>query len=262
MTRRDPTMSPRPRRNADRTTRAAGAAPRHRQGRRRRHGMTFVELCCGMVVTAMVLGALSALWFAVGEVWRSSSTSQAVASTGNQASLRLESAFRQARFVIKSESGSLDNSTTPAWAFVWRGDFWNRPAQTATPADYATPVADGAVQLAELGLLQFDPASGKVYFYRAKDAALMTEAQRRAASEVPTFATLQKSETRDSFKTLAFVDRTVVAQGVTGLRIDFPKTQPGSRPIVEFTMNVARNGMNSAVYGTAVMRSPSTQPSY
>jgi hypothetical protein len=224
--------------------------------------MTFVELCCGMVVTAMVLGALSGLWFAVGEAWRSSASSQAVASTTNQASLRLESAFRQARFVIKSEPGSLDNSTTPAWAFVWRGDFWNRPAQTATPADYATPAADGAIQIAELGLLQFDPVAGKVYFYRAKDAALMTADQRLAASEVPTFDRLQRSETRDSFKTLAFVDRTVIAEGVTALRVNFPRVQTGSRPIVEFTMNVARNGMTSSLYGTAVMRSPSTQPSY
>jgi hypothetical protein len=225
--------------------------------------MTFVELCCGMVVTAMVLGALAALWVAVGTAWRGSATSQAVASTGSQASLRLESAFRQTRFVINYDTGSLDNSTaTPAWAFVWRGDFWNRPAQTASPADYATPLADGAVQVAELGLLQFDSASGKVYFYRARDAALMTADQRLQASEVPTFAQLQKAETRDSFKALAFVDRTVVAEGVTALRINLPKVQPGSRPVVEFTMKVARNGMASTVYGTAVMRSPSTQPAY
>jgi hypothetical protein len=225
--------------------------------------MTFVELCCGMVVTAMVLGALSALWFAVGEAWRSSSTSQAVASTGSQASLRLESAFRQARYVIKYEPGSLDNSTTtPAWAFVWRGDFWNRPAQTATPADYATPLADGAIQVAELGLLQFDPAAAKVYFYRAKDAALMTEDQRRQATEVSTLARLQSPDTRDTFKTLAFVDRTVIAQGVTALKINIPAVQPGSRPIVEFTLKVARNGMTTTVYDTAVMRSPSTQPAY
>jgi hypothetical protein len=224
--------------------------------------MTFVELCCGMVVTAMVLGALAGLWVAVGDAWRSSATSQAVASTGSQASLRIESAFRQTRFVINSEPGSLDSPTSPAWAFVWRGDFWNRPAQTAAPADYVTPLADGAVQVAELGLLQFDSASGKVYFYRAWDAARMTEDQRRQASEVPTFDRLQKPETRDSFKTLAFVDRTVVAEGVTGLRIDFPQVQPGSRPVVEFTMRVARNGMTSTLYGTAVMRSPSTRPAY
>ena len=34
--------------------------------------MTLVELCIGLVVTTMVLGALSAVWFAVAEAWTSS----------------------------------------------------------------------------------------------------------------------------------------------------------------------------------------------
>jgi hypothetical protein len=226
--------------------------------------MTIVELCVGMVVTAMVLGALSALWYAVGEAWTSTGGSQAVASTGNQATLRLEAVFRQARFVFKTSAGSLSNdpAVEAASAFIWRGDFWNRPAQRKATSDFKTPLADGAVQLAELGLVEYDPAAGKIYLYRARDAAVMTESQREAACEVPTFDRLTTGGSRSAFRKLDYVERTVVAEGVTGLRLSFPKLQAGSRPVVDFTMNVSRKGMSTTLYGTAALRSPSTQPTY
>jgi hypothetical protein len=166
-----------------------------------------------MLVTAIVLGALSALWYAVGEAWTSTGGSQAVASTGNQATLRLEATFRQARYIIKAESGSLDGTTPePAWAFIWGGDFWNRSAQRQAPPDFKTPLADGAVQIAELGLLEHDPRAGKIYLYRARDAASMTESQREAASEVPTHERLTRVETRESFRSIPFIERTVIAE--------------------------------------------------
>jgi hypothetical protein len=225
--------------------------------------MTLIELCVGIVITAIVLGALSGLWYAVGEAWTSTGGSQAVASTGNQATLRLEAAFRQARYIIKADAGSLQNDAAePASAFMWRGDFWNRKAQRRAAPDYATPLADGAVQIAELGLLDYDPRAGKIYLYRARDAAAMTEGQREAASEVPTYDRLTKSETRQTFRKLDFVERTVVAEGVTGLLLDFPKLPVGSRPVVDFTMGISRKGTSTTVYGTATLRSPSTQPAY
>ena len=217
-----------------------------------------------MVVTTMVLGALGALWYAVGETWRSTGASQAVASTANQVTLRLENTFRQARYVINFEPGTLDKgaATTPARAFIWRGDFWNRPAQKATPPDFKTPLVDGAIQVAELGLLEYDPASGHVNLYRVKDPAVLTNAQRDAASEVPTFDRLSQPQTRDNFKTLDFVECAVLADGVPAFKLAIPTTQPGSRPVVEFTMDVSRKGTTSRVSGTAALRSPSTQPAY
>jgi hypothetical protein len=225
--------------------------------------MTFPELCIGMVVCAMVLGALGALWYAVCETWRTTGASQAVASTANQATLRLEAAFRQTRYVIAYEPGSLDKAAnaTPARAFIWCGDFWNRAAQKSS-GDYKTPLADGAVQIAELGLVEYDPAATRLYFYRTRDAGTLTEAQRDAASEVPTFDRLQKPETRESFKTLDFVERTVLAEGVSSFKLGVPALQAGSRPTVDFTMDVARKGSAERLSGTATLRSPSTQPAY
>lgn len=233
-------------------------------GRRPRRALTVVEMTLGMVVTAMVLGALGALWYAVGEAWRSTGASQALASTTNQVNLRLESTFRQARFVINFEPGTLDKGTsaTPARAFIWRGDFWNRAAQKATPPDFKTPLVDGAVQIAELGLLEYDPVNARVNLYRVKDAAGLTNAQRDAACEVPTFDRLNQSQTRDSFKTLDFVECAVLADGVTAFRLGIPQAQPGSRPVVEFTMDVSRKGTTNRLNGTAALRSPSTQPAY
>jgi len=236
----------------------------HRSRRRTRRALTVVEMTLGMVVTAMVLGALGALWYAVGEAWRSTGASQAVASTANQVTLRLESTFRQTRYVINFEPGTLDKNTTtpPARAFIWRGDFWNRPAQKANPADFKTPLVDGAIQVAELGLLEYDPVAARVNLYRVKDANLLTEAQRDAASEVPAFSRLQQSDTRDSFKTLPFVECAVLADGVTSFQLSIPTPQPGSRPVVEFTMDVSRKGTTAHLSGTAALRSPSTQPAY
>src|SRR4051794_6419052 len=114
-------------------THTTSPALQRSRGHRRRRAMTVVELCIGMVVTAMVLAALGALWYAVAEAWRSTGASQAVASTANQVTLRLETTFRQTRYIINYESGSLDkgSAATPARAFIWRGDFWNRAAQKA-----------------------------------------------------------------------------------------------------------------------------------
>lgn len=237
-------------------------ATARRRRRRRQRGMTFPELCIGMVVSAMVLTALGALWYAVGETWRTTGASQAVASTANQATLRLEAAFRQTRYVINYEPGSLDNgaAATPARAFIWCGDFWNRAAQKS--GDFRTPLVDGAIQIAELGLVEYDPTAARLYFYRAKDAAALTDVQRDAASEVPTFDRLQKPETRATFKTFDFVERTVLADGVSAFKLGLPALQSGSRPTVDFTMDVARKGSSERLSGTAALRSPSTQPAY
>ena len=260
-----PTISPTtPRYRGDGPSRGVGApgAPWRRR-RRRRAGLTLIELCVGMVVTAIVLGALSGLWYAVGEAWTSTGGTQAVASTGNQATLRLEALFRQSRFVFTTSAGSLQNGTpAPAAAFLWRGDFWNRRAQRQPAPDFTTPLADGAVQIGELGLLEYDPAAGKVYLYRAREAAAMTEGQRGAASEVPTYERLSNPETGRTFAKLEFVERAVVAEGVTGLVLKLPKLPAGSRPVVEFTMGISRKGSRATVYGTAALRSPSTQPAY
>jgi hypothetical protein len=226
--------------------------------------MTVVELSIGMVVTAMVLGALGALWYAVAEAWRSTGASQAVASTANQVTLRLETTFRQTRYVISFEPGSLERGSpaSPARAFIWRGDFWNRPAQKGSPADFKTPLVDGAIQIAELGLLEYDPGTARVYLYRVKDAAVLRDDQREAATEVPTFDRLRQTETRDAFRNLDFVERAVLADGVTAFKLGIPPTQPGSRPVAEFTLDVTRKGSTSRLYGTAALRSPSTQPAY
>ena len=63
--------------------------------------------------------------------------------------------------ILKSGGTSTTGAgTEPAWAFIWRGDFWNRPAQRRAVPDFSTPLADGAVQVGELGLLEYDPAAG------------------------------------------------------------------------------------------------------
>ena len=79
---------------------------------------------------------------------------------------------------------------------------------------------------------------------------------------MPTFDRLQQAQTRDTFKTLDFVERAVLAEGVASFKLSIPPLQPGSRPVVDFTMDVARKGSTERLSSTAALRSPSTQPAY
>src|SRR5258705_4943074 len=119
------------------TIRAQRTAPAGSPLRARRRALTLIELCIGMLVTTMVLGALSAMWFAVAHVWNTSTASQGVALTGNLAAVRLESTFRAAKYLCQYNVGSVDGKTTPAASiFFWKGDAWT---------------THGAVRLRQLG---------------------------------------------------------------------------------------------------------------
>jgi hypothetical protein len=215
--------------------------------------MTLVELCIGLVVTSMVLGALSAVWFAVAEAWTSSSAAQNVATTGSQATMRLEATLRPARAIYQWSPGSLDgNGVAPARAFIWRGDSWKYTAGV-TPDPNAT-VSDEAAQLAELALIEHDPAAGRIYVYQAKSPEKLTEDQRARANIVPAQADLTSPATLDVFRTYDFVERRVLSEGVAGVRLNVPALRPGSRRIVEFTLGVARDKGRARVYGASTLR--------
>src|SRR6476646_534872 len=88
---------------------------------RRRHAMTLLELSIGLLITTIVIGALSSLWIAVGDTWRKSSSSQTQTLRAGQIVTRLEGTFRQAKYICQFTPGSVtDTSAAPASAFFWR----------------------------------------------------------------------------------------------------------------------------------------------
>ena len=152
-----------------------------------RHGMTLVELCIGIVLTTLVLGALSAVWFAVAHNWKKGAGTQSVNLTAAQANARLESAFRSAKYIFQCSPGSVDGgASTPGSVFFWRADNW-------------VNLSDGAVQIGELGLVEHDPVAKKLYLYQALPYASMDAGQRVRAGGIATWADLSLVSTKATF---------------------------------------------------------------
>ncbi len=215
---------------------------------RPRQGMSLVELCIGIVITTMVVGALSALWFAVAETWVKSGSSQNVTLTGNQAVSRLESTLRTAKYIFQCNAGSTDGKTTPAASILfWKADNWNG-------------AADGAVQVAELAVIEHDPASGRLYLYQAIPKASMTASQITRASGVTLWNDLSSASTLTAFKGYDFVQKTVLSEAITGALFAARTAPAGGRPTLEYTLILSRAGTTSRVYSLASLRGPSTRP--
>jgi hypothetical protein len=232
---------PTPTIRARHTSPPAGASPRAR-----RRALTLIELCIGMLVTTMVLGALSAMWFAVAHAWNSSTASQGVALTGNLAAVRLESTFRAAKYLCQYNVGSVDGKTTPAASvFFWKGDAWT---------------TDAAVEFGELALIEHDPVTKRLYLYEAMPIALMTADQQTRASIRVTWADLVATGTPAAFKAYDFVQKKVLSEAVSGALFNVPTNRPAARPSIEFTLTVSRPGGDALVYGSASLRAPTTRP--
>jgi hypothetical protein len=223
--------------------------------------MTLVELSIGLVITALVIGALSALWFAVAETWKKSSSSQGTTLRTAQVVTRLEATFRQARYLCQWTPGSLsDTSVAPASCFIWRSDFWNAAGNVNNANDFKTQVSDGLAQVGELALIEYDPAAKRVYLYQPKDPALMSVGERTAAGTVWAWSDLSKSSNLTTFKSLSYVQKKVFSEYVGGVEFNVPTTPSLGRPMVEFTLKLTDSGAGTIAYSMATLRAPSAQP--
>lgn len=213
-----------------------------------RRAMSLIELCIGLVITTMVVGALSALWYGVAETWAKSGSSQNVALTGNQAVSRIEANLRTAKYIFQSTAGSTDGKTTPAASVLyWKADNWNN-------------LTDGAVQVAELALIEHDPASGKLYLYQAIPKASMNASQITRASGVAMWSDLSSYSTVTAFKSYDFVQKTVLSEAITGAVFTTHVAASGGRPTLEYTLVLSRAGTSSRIYSVASVRGPTTRP--
>ena len=73
---------------------------------RRRRGFTFVELCLGLVITTLVMGAMAAFSMAMASAWKSAEKTQSLTLRGHHAILRIEKEVRNARLIGASRAGS------------------------------------------------------------------------------------------------------------------------------------------------------------
>src|SRR5438874_1445919 len=104
---------------------------------RRPRGFTFVELMMGLVITSLVLGALSAFTYAMTAAWKQSDSLQLTHMGSNQATVRIQNVIQQAKLIGLVRPGSLTGTGTAAAMMYWAND----------------NSADGKIQFAEMGLL-------------------------------------------------------------------------------------------------------------
>src|SRR3954469_25756060 len=121
---------------------------------------TFVELMLGLVVTTLVVAALSAMMTAVGRGWTASDAVKSNSNFTTQSLTRLKQALRAAKQIGRVRYGSLDGlAAQPACAMLWRGDF---------APDGVT--IDAKVQFSELGLIEHyvgvDAAHSELRYYK------------------------------------------------------------------------------------------------
>lgn len=211
--------------------------------------MTVAELIIGMLMTSMVLAALGAVWYAVGQTWAAQGSVQSAGLTGAQAVLRIENRLREARYVFQAP-GSMSTSNLAngsGGVFFWKADDWNGSA-------------DGAVQIGELALVEQE--GDRIVQYAAIAVSRMNTSQRTRASGVATWAELSNPTTPLVFKGYDFVERTVLATSVRTAMFDVPTASTASaRPLVEFAVTVTRPGSSDvSTYGSVTLRAPTTRP--
>ena len=203
-----------------------------------RRGFTFVELIVGMLVTAIVLCALSVFTFGVGESWQNSDSSQSVFLRQTMAVERLNHILREAQLTESNPTpGSLDNSTTSAACVFW-----------------SDANSDGTMQYSELFMLQYVPGTQKLVEWHIP----------ATANNASTTTSSMPSET--AFLALPNVVSTPVADHVTacqlyytpGVNSSSQSLLPSIEAILEFQ---GSNSASPAVVSTTVaLRAPNLNP--
>jgi hypothetical protein len=233
-----------------------------------RRGLTLVELCMGLVVTAMVGTAVASFSLAVTEGWYKSQQAQAQAVTATQASARMKSNVEGTCYVaststddITTSSGS-GNARPDAWMFLWQSDDWNS-------------AADGKAQVGEMLLLTWSRSTRTVYVSEV-DRALATSTTYSAdASRIMTTSEMSSADTPGTFMRLGFVkarrpilgqgrtEAEVTANSATGTDVTAASFRRATRgggesPGVVYSLQLTRGSDVQTVQGTITLRSSKT----
>jgi hypothetical protein len=199
---------------------------------------TIVELCIGLMITAMVLSALASFMLATGRAWTDSGTNRQEAIIGWQGAQRLVQTVQQARLVPSVMPGSLTSSTSsPAGVILWKND--NN--------------GDGLIEYSELELICADPASDGTWTLNLYTPSLAAG----AIDAVWDYSVLTNPASIDLLKPL--MTPTPLVRGLTGVHIDMQNSAT-QRPLVEFALALPGTGGTQIVYISAACRAPLPAP--
>ena len=223
--------------------------PRHRG--LARAAFTLMELVMGMIVTGLVMAAIGALLSAVAMGWEQSGHAQTTSVHRVQAHARIQRILKGAKQLGAIRAGSVNGNATPAGVMLWKSD--NN--------------GDGKVQFSELGLLVHEGLVGTpdayLSFYDVAYPAAWTAAQKAAADNTPpvvTEADVYKDSNIDTFRTMAYVHKTLVASNLVG--VVFTRTDGAdiTRPSLDYVLKFSKDNNVEVEYGTTSVRTPSTLP--
>lgn len=214
-------------------------------------GLTLVEMCLGMAITAMTGLAIFALASVTARTWQATENGQSLDISARQAGTILSG------IIEPSQALGLVDPSRPG-VLIWSGDFYGG-------------VRDGKAQLAELAVITYDPARRSILFYEA-DPVRTTQAVDEA-SEVITVDRMNRTDLFNQFLSRSWLapPRVILGPGDsswTGMdltRVDsvqlFPLTQSGL-PGFEMNVTLSRGQDVRKVTWIFVVRGPAMRPDY
>jgi hypothetical protein len=232
--------------------RAALSGPRTGRLPRARGGFTLMELVMGMIVTGLVMSAIAGLLSAVAMGWEQNGRAQANSVHRVQAHARIQRILKGVKQLGAVRHGSVDGTTMPAAAVM----FWKSDDN-----------GDSKVQFSELALLAHEGAVGTpgayVSFYDVAYPTSWSAAQRTAADSTPPVVTeedIYKDSSIDTFRTMTYVRKQLVASNVVG--VAFTRTDGAviTRPSLDYVLKFIKDGETHVEYGTTAVRTPTTLP--
>jgi prepilin-type N-terminal cleavage/methylation domain-containing protein len=202
---------------------------RPRPPKLRSRGFTLVELMVGIVVTTMVLSAMTFFLFGVGDIWHETDAGQSVYLAANRATDRIDRLVRGAKLLDPDFTPG--TGPTPAACMIWAAD--NN--------------GDGQIQLSEMALLQYDPTTQTLFQYAIP--ASVTPNPDTAGATLLTPA---------AFIATPGVTATPVAHNVTACTFNVTATNAtaGNAPVLEVVMTVSDGRSSTTVYSTSAVRAP------
>jgi hypothetical protein len=189
-----------------------------------------------MVITAMVLAAMSVVTFAVANGWQSADGADSAYVTGAQVQTRMTQWFRPAAAIGAFAPGSLDGSGAPAAVFFWEAD----------------TSGDGKIEFNEIGLLQLDTATQQLRVYDASDWATWSTTAQDTANALAGTSYLSDTANMVDFMTACPKYR-VVMRNVAAMKINVVTT--GDKPLLEYVVTLVDSaGASSTHYGSVALR--------
>jgi hypothetical protein len=201
-------------------------------------GFTFVELCFGLVITALVMAGLAAFSLAMSTAWQNAGSSEAILLAANQDVRLLDAKIRPCALTGGWQTGSLAGTAAqPAAVLLWTAD----------------TNASSTVNFSEIMLIEHDPVAQQIKLYQAPVPLLVPDVvySYTNAFSQPSFI--------DTFKD--GLTPTVLCSNVVGAQFFVgPANSPTARPFVEFALTIKAASQTQVVYGDATLRAPLPAP--